>query len=125
MYTRAGSNAHMHARVGRALKEGRVLEVFGAGTAAVVAPVNGIGYNVRDTFVLRVSRRVCRGLGDVEAFVESLCAHDAGIDGVWGVWVACGVWCVHAGRMSALECHHACDCVCLCLCLCLFLLWCV
>ena len=27
-----------------AVKEGRVIEVFGAGTAAVVAPVNGIGY---------------------------------------------------------------------------------
>ncbi len=37
--------------VAAAAAEGRLLECFGSGTAAVVAPVNGIGYRGRDIAV--------------------------------------------------------------------------
>jgi len=48
MCDKVSERAFTMKELAKAVDEGRVLEVFGAGTAAVVAPVDGIGYNGRN-----------------------------------------------------------------------------
>jgi branched-chain amino acid aminotransferase len=99
------------AEVQKAVEEGRIIEIFGSGTAAVVSPVSTIHYQGKDLKIPldgtdgragKLAERVWKSLGDIQVS-DVLAALVLGLD--CDVFVhlsnACVDSCVHANSTAA------------------------